>query len=149
MDETSYSDADVGSVINQYYVPVRVDSDHRPDINARYNVGGWPTTAFLTGHGGLIAGATYLAPDQFLAMLMEVQQAYQDDKPQIYEHARELLRVRREQAGRVKSGAEITSSLVDRAARSMAGAYDAVNGGFGEEPKFPNAPVLAFLLHLH
>ena len=148
MDETTYSDPDVSRLVNQHYVAVRVDSDQRPDINARYNVGGWPTTAFLTGHGGFIGGATYLPADQFLAMLMEVQQAYQEDKPQIYDQARELLGRRKEHVGRIKAGPKISETLVDRAARSMAGAYDATNGGFGEEPKFPNAPVLAFLLHM-
>ncbi len=148
MDETSYSDEDVSSFINQYFVAIRVDSDHRPDINARYNVGGWPTTAFLTGHGGLIGGATYLPPDQFLAMLGEVRQAYEEDRPQVYERAREMLRLRKEQVARVTAGPEIAPLLVDRAARTVAGAYDASNGGFGEEPKFPNPPVLAFLLHL-
>ena len=45
------------ALLNENFVNVRVDNDHRPDINSRYNVGGWPTTAFLTGHGGLIGGA--------------------------------------------------------------------------------------------
>jgi uncharacterized protein YyaL (SSP411 family) len=148
MDETSYSDPDVVRIINEQYIPIRVDSDHRPDINVRYNVGGWPTTAFLTGHGGLIGGATYLPPDQFLAMLLEVQKAYGEDRHQIYEHARELLRVHKEKASNVKAGAEISSVLVNRPARALAGAYDPANGGFGEEPKFPNPPVLAFLVHL-
>ena len=148
MDETTYSDPDVSRLINQHYVAIRVDSDQRPDINARYNVGGWPTTAFLTGHGGFIAGATYLPPDQFIAMLMEVQQAYQEDKPGLYDQAKELLSRRKDHVGRVKAGPAISESLVDRAARTMAGAYDAINGGFGEEPKFPNAPVLNFLLHM-
>ena len=148
MDETSYSDADVADFIGRYFVAVRVDSDHRPDINARYNVGGWPTTAFLTGHGGFIGGATYLAPDQFLAMLSEVREAYQEDRPRVYEHAREMLRLRKEQSARVAAGPEIVPSLVDRAARTIAGAYDAANGGFGEEPKFPNAPVLDLLVQL-
>ena len=148
MDETSYSDTGVADFINQHFVAVRVDSDHRPDINARYNVGGWPTTAFLTGHGGFIGGATYLPPDQFLAMLAEVREAYQEDRPNVYEHAREMLRLRKEQVARVVAGPEIVPSLLDRAARTVAGAYDASNGGFGEEPKFPNAPILALLIHL-
>ena len=148
MDETSYSDPDVVRIINEHFVPVRADSDHRPDINNRYNVGGWPTTAFLTEHGGLIGGATYLPPDQFLAMLLEVQKAYEEDRHQIYEHAQELLRAKKEQLSKVQAGPEISSALVDRPARALAGAYDPTNGGFGEEPKFPNAPVLAFLLHL-
>ena len=71
MDETTYSDPDVRSLLLSGFIAVRVDNDHRPDVNARYNVGGWPTTAFLTPHGGLIGGATYLPPDQFIAMLLE------------------------------------------------------------------------------
>ena len=148
MDETSYSDPDVLRIVNEHFIAVRVDNDHRPDINVRYNVGGWPTTAFLTGHGGLIGGATYLPADQLLAMLAELQRAYQEDKPQLYEQARNRLRQRKEQASRVKAGPEVAGSLVDRAARTVAGAYDAVNGGFGEEPKFPNGSILSFLLHL-
>ncbi len=148
MDETSYSDPEVSAFIGRHFVAVRVDSDHRPDINARYNVGGWPSTAFLTCHGGLIGAATYLPPDQFLAMLSELQRAYQEQKPQLYEQARELQRQRRAQASRVMAGSEIVGPLVDRAARSVAGAYDPAHGGFGDEPKFPNAPVLSFLVHL-
>ena len=148
MDESSYSDPDVARYINQHVVAIRVDNDHRPDINTRYNVGGWPTTAFLTGHGGLIAGATYLPPDQFLAMLTEVQRAYQEQKPQLYEQANTLLRQRREQVGRVAAGHEVEDVLVDRIARGVSGAYDVLNGGFGTEPKFPNAPILQFLTHL-
>ena len=69
MDETTYADAEVVGYIRRNFVPVRVDNDHRPDVNGRYNVGGWPTTAFLTPHGGIIGGATYLPADQLLAML--------------------------------------------------------------------------------
>ena len=43
MDETSYSDPDVARLIEQSFIAIRVDNDHRPDLNSRYNVGGWPT----------------------------------------------------------------------------------------------------------
>ena len=149
MDETTYSDPDVQSVIARGFIALRVDNDHRPDINARYNVGGWPTTGFLTPHGGLVGGATYLPPDQFLAMLMELESAYRADKPRLYEQSRDLLQQRRIQARRVVAGAEVETSLVDRVSRVVAGAYDAVHGGFGSEPKFPNASILRFVLHLY
>ncbi len=148
MDETSYSDPEVAHFINQHFIAMRVDNDHRPDINARYNVGGWPTTAFLTAHGGLIGGATYLPPEQLLAMLKEVQRAYQERKPELYQQARALLQQRREQVDRVAAGHPVDQPLVDRTARNAAGTYDPLNGGFGGEPKFPNAPVLQFLAHL-
>ena len=149
MDETTYTDPDVAAYVNQHFVPVRVDNDHRPDVNARYNVGGWPSTVFLTGHGGYAAGATYLPPDQLLAMLMEVERAYQEQKSGLYDQANSLLRQRREETAKVSAGAELTPDLVDRMARRVMGAYDARNGGFGESPKFPSVPVLDFLLHLY
>ena len=149
MDETTYSDPDVQALIARSFVAVRADNDHRPDINARYNVGGWPTTAFLTPHGGLIGGATYLPSDQFLAMLRELAGAYQADKPRLYAQSRELWQRRREQARRVAAGAEVESVLTDRVSRIVAGAYDAIAGGFGAEPKFPNPAIARFILHQH
>ncbi len=149
MDETTYSDPDVRSLLARSFIAVRVDNDHRPDINARYNVGGWPTTAFLTPHGGLISGATYLPPDQFLAMLAELDDAYHSDRPRIYEQARDLLRRRREQTLRATAGAEVENNLVDRVSRIVAGAYDALAGGFGSDPKFTNPAILRFVLHLY
>ena len=147
MDAGTYADTDVVEFINTHFTPVRVDTDHRPDINARYNVGGWPTTSFLTPHGGYIAGATYLPADQFLAMLDEVRRAYAERKPELYEQGNDILRQRREHAGRVYAGREPDAGVVDGISRRVAGTYDALNGGFGLEPKFPSTPMLRLLLH--
>ena len=147
MDGGAYSNPDVIEFVNAHFTPVRVDTDHRPDINARYNVGGWPTTSFLTPHGGFIAGATYLPSDQFLAMLDEVRRAYSERKPELYEQGNDILRQRREHAGRVSAGREPDASVVDSISRRVAGTYDAVNGGFGLEPKFPSTPMLRLLMH--
>ena len=149
MDETSYSDPDVQRVLAGDFIAIRADNDHRPDLNARYNVGGWPTTAFLTGHGGLIGGATYLPPDQFLSMLAELREAYREDRPQLYDQARERLRQYRDRIARLSAGPEAGPWIVDRVSRRIAGAYDAINGGFGLEPKFPNPPILQFVAHLY
>jgi uncharacterized protein YyaL (SSP411 family) len=148
MDEHTYTDPDVAAYVNKHFVPVRVDNDHRPDINARYNVGGWPSTVFLTGHGGSIAGATYLPPDQLLAMLMEVQRAYAEQKVALYDQGNSLLRQRQEQVARISADAEVDDRLVDRIGRRAVGTYDARFGGFGEEPKFPGVPILQLMLHL-
>jgi uncharacterized protein YyaL (SSP411 family) len=149
MEETTFSDPDVARFVNDNFVAVLVDNDHRPDVNARYNVGGWPTTSFLTPHGGYIAGATYLPPDQFMAMLVEIQRAYGEDKSGIYDQAAQIHRQRQDYLGRVAAQGELDHRSVDMVARRMAGAYDARNGGFGEEPKFPSAPILKLFLHLH
>ena len=51
MDRTSYVDPQVLELIRDGLIPVKVDADEHPDINERYNVGGWPTTAFLSPEG--------------------------------------------------------------------------------------------------
>ena len=149
MEETTFTDSEVIGYVTDNFIPVQVDNDHRPDVNARYNVGGWPTTAFLNPHGGFIAGATYLPPDQLLAMLVEVRRAYDDDRAGLYDQAAQLHRQRQEYLGRVTPGPELDHRLVDLTARRMCGVYDARNGGFGEEPKFPSAPILQFIIHLY
>ena len=146
MQDTTFSDPDVIAFVNSNFVCVRVDNDHRPDINNRYNVGGWPTTAFLTGHGGIVAGATYLPPDQFIAMLIEVQKAYQDQKPELYQQANNLFRQRQDRVGRIKASKDLDPLEVQRIVRKTAGIYDPINGGFGEEPKFPSCSVLRLVL---
>ena len=147
MDGGAYADGEVGRFINEHFVPIRVDTDHRPEVNARYNVGGWPTTSFLTPHGGFMAGATYLPPDQLLAMLDEVRRAYAERKPELYEQGNDILRQRREHAARVAAGREPDAGLVDQITRRVAGTYDPQYGGFGVAPKFPAAAMLRLLLH--
>lgn len=149
MDEETYSDPEVQDLLNEHFINIRVDNDHRPDINSRYNVGGWPTTAFLTGHGGLIGGATYLPPEQLISMVAEFAEAYKNDRPTLYTQARDLMNSRKDHAGRFVASEELEESMVDRVSRVVVGAYDAVNGGFGSEPKFPNASILRFVNHLY
>jgi uncharacterized protein YyaL (SSP411 family) len=45
MDRATYTNLSVGRLIEDEFIPVRVDADRRPDLNERYNLGGWPTTA--------------------------------------------------------------------------------------------------------
>ena len=146
MEDTTFADPDVIDYVNGNFVCVRVDNDHRPDINSRYNVGGWPTTAFLTGHGGILAGATYLPPDQFIAMLIEVQKAYEHQRPDLYQQANNLFRQRQDQVARIKAGNDLDPLEVQRIVRKTAGIYDPINGGFGEEPKFPSCSLIRLVL---
>ena len=69
MDDSTDADPEVARRMNEWFVPVRVDNDERPDINDRYNLGGWPTTAFLTPDGDLITGGTYFPSDVFRDVL--------------------------------------------------------------------------------
>ena len=86
----SYSDPGVISYINEHYVPVRVDNDQRPDINARYNMGGWPTTAFLTPEGELMTGGTYIPPEAMREHLPRIAAQYNSSRDEIAQAAKIL-----------------------------------------------------------
>ena len=72
MDETSYSDQRVIELVKSRFIPVRVDVDRRPDISLRYNQGGFPSVAFLTGTGEFLAGRPYTPPDEMVALLERI-----------------------------------------------------------------------------
>ena len=143
MDETSYSDQTVIDLINDRYVPVRVDNDVRPDVNQRYNMGGWPTTAFLTPQGDILTGATYLPPEQMADALAKVSGYYRQRKPEIVAR---VLEGRKRAGTAVAAGAgALDPGLVDRILGNVENAYDAAYGGFGTAPKFPQTDAIAFL----
>ncbi len=145
MDETSYSDEGVISFINEHYIPIRVDNDQRPDINARYNMGGWPTTAFLTPEGEILAGATYVPPDQMKELLPKVNVHYRTNKDEVTAKAVEL-RQRRATAAAGPSGA-LSPQIFDELLRNAVENYDPLYGGFGEAPKFPHTDAIDLLLY--
>src|SRR6476646_4218878 len=72
MDRTTYADPEVAAIVRERFVPVRVEADRRPDINDRYNLGGWPTTVFLTPDGGVITGGTFVPAPTMPGVLARV-----------------------------------------------------------------------------
>ncbi len=128
MDETTYSHPGVIDLINREYVPVRVDNDVRPDINQRYNMGGWPSTAFLTASGDILTGATYLPPDQMAAALTQISTYYRGNQAEI--ESRVLEARKRAASGVARSAGELDSGLVDLILDAVKSAYDPEYGGF-------------------
>src|SRR2546425_7713248 len=144
MDETTYSDAGVIDLINREYVPIRVDNDLRPDINQRYNMGGWPTTAFLTPSGEILTGATYLPADQMADALARISGYYRAHRPEI---ANRVLEGRkRAGSAAARSAGELDSAQVEAILGAVENAYDAEYGGFGSAPKFPQTDAIHLLL---
>jgi uncharacterized protein YyaL (SSP411 family) len=147
MDETTYSDPDVIRLINQRYVPIRVDNDERPDVNRRYNMGGWPTTAFLTPDGEIVHGGTYVPPDTMRSYLASVADLWSAQRSDLAQRVAEL-REKENEARAPKSG-DLSFQIVDQVGSLVRGQYDPQFGGFGREPKFPQPKLLRFLLDEH
>ncbi len=143
MDETTYSDQGVIDTINERFIPIRVDNDRRPDINARYNMGGWPTTAFLTPDGRTLTGATYLPPQQMRRALDEIARFYAEHKNEI---AEVTVAPAPRNASEATTAEELSAAPIVRLVENLESNYDEEYGGFGDEPKFPQAEVLDFLL---
>ena len=144
MDETTYSHPGVIDLINREYVPVRVDNDLRPDINQRYNMGGWPSTVFLTSSGDILTGATYLPPDQMADALTRIASYYRTNQAEI---ATRVLKARtRSDTVVARSASEIDADAVDGILEAVTSAYDAEYGGFGGAPKFPQTDAILLLL---
>jgi len=146
MDETTYSDAGVIETINRRFVPVRVDNDHRPDVNARYNMGGWPTTAFLAPDGTTLTGATYLPPQQMRRALDEVADFFREHKHEIAERIVKATEARGGVATAPPEDLDLDAAPIARLLEDLRAGFDHEYGGFGNEPKFPQPEVHEFLI---
>lgn len=147
MDETTYSDSGVINLINEHFVPMRVDNDQRPDVNARYNMGGWPTTAVLSPEGEILFGGTYLPPDNMRQVLERIRSLYADPQSRLSLAARiQEARAARSSRTLTPRGGELDPGTATTLLDAIGKQYDGRFGGFGEEQKFPHVAVLQFLL---
>jgi uncharacterized protein len=143
MDRTTYRDPDIVRTIDAAVVPIRVDTDRRPDVNVRYNLDGWPTTALLTPSGEILTGSTYLPPAAMAAMLAEGTAALGDRYEDLMGRA-EAAAARRRAASRARY--EPDGEAPAWLAAHMAAEYDAEYGGFGAGGRFLHAALLRFAL---
>ena len=145
MDETTYSDSHVIQEINEHFIPVRVDNDRNPDINSRYNMGGWPTTVFLTHTRDIITGATYVPPKQMALLLERISSAYSDQGENLIRRAEEA-RIDVESRSAKAQASEVGLGDVEMILDMVRDAYDDEFGGFGYDQKFPSISQLELLL---
>lgn len=145
MDETTYSDPGIIERVNRDFIPVRVDSDRRPDINRRYNQGGWPTTAFLTPSGRAVAGLTYAPPSGLMDILDRLSALYKDRRNEIVTESASEAR-ERELLSTIESESEIDRGSGEEVLASILSSWDKGYGGLGDEPKFPPFDAVEFAL---
>ena len=163
MDRESYENAEVARVINESFIPVKVDRDERPDIDARYQVavsaltgqGGWPLTAFLTPDGRPFYGGTYFPPEDrsgrpgMKRVLESIAENYRTHRDQIHESAAKIAEALREvehpKEGEQAADEQVVKAIVD----GSGGMFDPQNGGFGTAPKFPHPTAIDLLLEAY
>jgi len=147
MEESTLADPEVVRLINDDFIPILVDSDKRPDVDSRYNKGGWPTTAFLSADGEILEGHNFLTTKEMLVALKRVKARYEgQDVP-----LSPIIAVRpgismADLDEPPEAVGELTPDLVEIGVQRIAAAYDREHGGFGPAPKFHNADALEFAL---
>jgi len=161
MDRESYEDPEVASLINRLFIAVKVDRDERPDVDARYQAavsaisgqGGWPLTAFLTPDGRPYFGGTYIPRDDRYGrpgmgrVLMAMAQVWRERRDEALETASSVMAaIEHNESFSARSG--VSLNLVEKIAGSIVGQFDARNGGFGSQPKFPHPAALDLLLEM-
>jgi len=149
MDQTTYSDSEVARLIEEKFVPIRVDRDQRPDIDRRYNMGGWPSTAFLTPDGEILSGGTYIPPHQMQALLEDISSFYQKNKNNIKSRIKELEKEVEKPPVEYGLDREVFRSIIDGLTLEVASQFDSLHGGFGNAPKFPHSEALRLALLQH
>ena len=158
MAHESFEDPETAAQMNQGFVNVKVDREERPDVDAVYmeatqamtGHGGWPMTAFVDHTGAPFFTGTYFPPTErhgmpgFRSVLSAVSEAWAERRSDVTEQARKVKSV----LGRRPAPSEDLPGPADLAGalQSISTQFDPAHGGFGDAPKFPQQPVLEFLL---
>src|SRR5262245_27548725 len=141
---TSFADSHVVSAIHESFVPVLVDAERRPDVNQRYGTGAWPTVAWLTPDGELIAHENFLTTEALRSKLDRVRTIWQHEKQDIRKGLRELWAHREERKASPRD--RLRREMVDDITDAIYEKFDHRYGGFGEGIKFPHPEALDFAL---
>ncbi|MDJ0850126.1 MAG: thioredoxin domain-containing protein [Myxococcota bacterium] len=165
MEEECFDSPEIAARINETVVPVKVDREVRPDIDAVYmsaiqalnGSGGWPLNVWLTPQGEPFFAGTYFPPEDrpgrpgLPSVLRSVAEVWTQDRERVSGVARELsAAVRRDLAG---AAAMLSSPIGPGPLRAARDAYarnlDPEWGGLGSAQKFPATLPIRFLLRMH
>jgi hypothetical protein len=158
MAHESFEDPETAALMNQSFVNVKVDREERPDVDSIYmeavqamtGRGGWPMTVWLTPDGRPFFSGTYFPREDrqgipsFRRVMAAISEAWKDRPADVVAQAQQVTEVisREPAALAAVPGRE----ALEAAYRHLERLYDPIHGGFGGAPKFPQQPVLEFLL---
>jgi len=160
IDRESYENPEIAKVINEHFVPVKVDRDERPDVDSRYQSaisaisgqGGWPLTGFLMPDGKPFFGGTYFPPEDqqgrpgFRRVLLAVADAYKNKRADLERTAESLSEAVAKAEVFAGARADFDPGVVDTQISAITQLFDIRNGGFGTAPKFPHASAIDLIL---
>ncbi|MCP4166779.1 MAG: thioredoxin domain-containing protein [Chloroflexi bacterium] len=163
MAHESFEDTETAAILNGNFINIKVDREERPDIDAIYmdavvaltGQGGWPMSVFLTPSGRPFYGGTYFPPadrygmPSFRRLLDSIIDAWEKRRDKVDESAAQITDSLDRNSQLLPDSGSLTTDILDAAFATLYQHYDDANGGFGSQPKFPQAMTLEFLLRQH
>jgi len=158
MAHESFEDPAVARLINDGFVPIKVDREERPDLDQIYlhalqllgQPGGWPLTMFLTPDGAPFWGGTYFPPSprhglpSFSQVLTQLAKLWREDRTRLLAN-RDQMMAAMAVLGRPEPGEGVPAGLAFATAQAVARGFDPEHGGLRGAPKFPQVPMLDLL----
>lgn len=163
MERESFEDQEAAGYINDTFIPVKVDREERPDVDAVYMAvcqmltrrGGWPLTILMTPDKKPFFAGTYIpkggrfGQGGLIDLCLQIKRLWNDDRAKVLESA-ESISGHLDGAFSFNAAEEIAEPVLKRAYDMIRADYDSRYGGFDPAPKFPTPHRLSFLLrHYH
>lgn len=175
MAHESFENEATAQLLNEHFVPVKVDREERPDVDRVYMAyvqamtghGGWPLSAWLTPDLKPFYGGTYFPPEDrqgragFPSLLRAIAAGWANERDKLVAEGERVISALRDYHDGVKDGAvdeagagepaplvEAASKAFEKGFEYFYEAFDATHGGFGGAPKFPRASNLNFLFRV-
>lgn len=155
MAQESFESPDVARVLNQSFIPVKVDRQQNPELDSRYQIAvaivgdgktGWPASIYALPDGRPFFATLYQPEPQFLATLNQVAKVWKTRPAAVTQDADKLTGLMRRVLGQQAQAQTLDASLIARTAQDLMQQIDPFEGGFGDGVKFPDTARLMFLL---
>jgi len=156
MEHESFEDEDVAKVMNEHFVCIKVDREERPDVDQVYmnavqlmtQQGGWPLNCFTLPDKRPIYGGTYFKKDQWVNVLLKLNETYKQDKPKVLEYAKQLTEGVQvsELVEKIEVKDDFDPQVLDALIKKWKQNFDFDEGGGKRAPKFPLPNNYEFLL---
>jgi len=153
MEHESFEDPEVGRLLNEHFISIKVDREERPDLDHIYMTavqlltrqGGWPMSVFLTPDLQPFFGGTYFPPEDhygrpgFKRLVTSLAEVWRTKRGDVNESAAQITEHVRAATAVGPGAGELRVETLRRAATWLGRAFDRTHGGFGSAPKFPHA----------
>lgn len=170
MEHESFEDPEVGKLLAENFISIKVDREERPDLDQIYMTavqlltqhGGWPMTVFLTPDLQPFYGGTYFPPEDrysmpsFKKLVHAIADAWKNRRNDVISNASQITAGINESM-KLESGSPSPfgreaggegEQLLRNAANKLSRIFDSHHGGFGRAPKFPHPMELRLLLRV-